>query len=337
MIVLPKVSVDGVAKVGLMQSRELEARVVALIREHRSFPTLAENVDVAYLTRSEILSRLRYDRYISSFDIADGKFIIAHNVTGAVAAHRLHQRFHIPYSIYMHDARYSAIPGTLPRFDDAEIRQALNGARAVFTNSNKTANELDELYSVRGNPLYPGCDSSAEINAKKQNYLLYVHSIAYDARKDFDMLLKLVKQNNHVKLIIAGARRYGWQLIYLKFKMAFGNRVRFFFNPSEHDLSILYQRSKLLIHPAIENFGLSPLEAAGQGTPSIVAEGSGVLEILRDGREITSYNGTFDDLQSVFLTHTETRLRELGSSAWKRAREFDWHLHGRLLKEQIEK
>jgi glycosyltransferase involved in cell wall biosynthesis len=335
MVILPKVSVDGVAKVGLMESRAIRAKikVAALVNEHRTFPTLAENLNIVYLTKSELLSRLIYTRYINRLNVQDVAYILAHNIPSAIAAYRIHQRTDIPYVIYLHDAEYSTIPGTLPKFHREEIKESLNFSKAVLTNSVVTSRQFYKLYLKEATPLYPGCSPSSVINDKKEGFVLFVHSIFESII--FDILAQLLTENKQLKLIIAGSKRRTWQVVYIRYKLKFGNRVQFVFNPREEHLTQLYRRAKILIQPQIENFGLAPLEAAAEGTAAIVARGSGVLEVLREGKEVLSFGHGIDELNSILTSVTDRELRHIGTSAWKRALDFNWNNHSQSLEKVI--
>jgi glycosyltransferase involved in cell wall biosynthesis len=335
MIILPKVSVDGVAKVGLAESRTLHAKikVAALVNEHKTFPSLAENLNIVYLTKSELLSRLMYTQYINRLNIQDVEYILAHNIPSAITAYRIHQRTHIPYVIYLHDATYSAIPGTLPKFHREEIMEALNFSKAVLTNSVVTAKEFYKIYLKESTPLYPGCSPSSVINDEKEDFILFVHSV-FD-NFIFNILAQLLTENKQLKLTIAGSKRHTWQVVYFKYKLKFGNRVQFVFNPREEELKNLYRRAKILIHPQIENFGLAPLEAAAEGTAAIVAKGSGVLEVLKEETQVLTFSHGTDELNSILTSVTDRELRHIGTSAWKRAMEFNWNNHAKSLEKVI--
>jgi glycosyltransferase involved in cell wall biosynthesis len=336
-IILPKISADGVAKVGLIESNILDTNVdiLSLIKESRLFPTLTKNSNVNYLTKSEILSRLMYTRYLNSINLRSA-MIIAHNIPAVTIAYRLFVRDHIPYLAYIHDAEYSGIPGTLPKFGKDEIRKSLENAKTILTNSKHTAAEIETLFHVKGIPLYPGCFPSQSIVRDKCDFCLFVHSIALG--NNFEVLYKLLQINKDIKVVIAGGKRYTWQAVYLRFKMKFRKRVNFVFDPTEEVLYQLYRRSKMLLHTYVENFGLSPLEAAANGTPSIVAKGSGVLEILGDSKGILTFDSNNISQLDETVTHyygDSGKLLCLAEKAWHNAQKFNWGVHGQSLQKIV--
>ncbi len=62
-------------------------------------------------------------------------------------------------------------------------------------------------------------------------------------------------------------------------------RVRFVTHATPDELATLYSQSAVLVHCAIaEPFGMTPVEAAGFGVPSIVARSGGTGEFVQEGR-----------------------------------------------------
>lgn len=62
-----------------------------------------------------------------------------------------------------------------------------------------------------------------------------------------------------------------------------GARVDFVLNPSTAMLAHLYRRSIALVFPAIEDFGIMPVEAMATGTPVIASAVGGTAETVVDG------------------------------------------------------
>lgn len=339
-IILPKVSYEGVAKVGLFQANILkthwhhDVEVISLIKEKQKFKELLDNLTVRYAFSIEVLSRILYDISVRFMKL-ESDLIIGHNIPGAVVSWRISEKNGSPYVAYIHDAEFKRIPGSLPSFGDDKIRKALSKAKRIFTNSMKTLEELKRDYKVDGVPLYPGCVPAELVNEKRSDFFLFVHFIS--PRGSFDFLAKLLKKEDF-NLVIAGGRRWGWRKVLHSYEK-FGDRVRFVFEPTERELFQLYQQAKGLIFPEMENFGLSPLEAAACGCPSMVAEGSGVLEILENGKEIMAFDegNTAEFCEAIqLLKRDEQYARKLGKNAWKKAREYSWDMHVSKLAHDIE-
>jgi glycosyltransferase involved in cell wall biosynthesis len=339
-VILPKISYEGVAKVGLVQANLLQTHycarveILSLVKEQKRFEELVKNLIVRYAVPVAILSRTSY-YFFSRFVKIESDMILAHNIPSTVVASRMFKNKGIPYVAYIHDAAFDKIPGSLPSFAYGRIRESLKQSAIVFTNSQKTLRELGRRYDVEGSPLYPGCFTIKQPNGVKSDFFLFVHFIS--PRSSFKFLTKLLERESF-DLIIAGGRRWRWREVLNSFKK-FGERVRFVFEPTERDLSALYQQAKGLIFPEVENFGLSPLEAAACACPSVVADGSGVVEVLEKGREILTckegdINGFKEALQ--VLREDEKYSRQLGREAWKAAQKCSWQAHASVLAKSLE-
>lgn len=338
-IILPNVSINGVAKIGLKESSILDANVdvISLVKERSEYPTLTNNLSIKHVSKFELVSRLMYPHCIYSLDFKGTDIIVAHNNPSLVIAHRIYKKSGIPYIAYIHDGEQSSIHGTLPKFDKKEIKEALSTAAVVLSNSRRTTIELETLYDVKdATVLYPGCTPSHSVNQNRSDFYLVVHMVSLSI--NFRILYNLLKRNKDINIVIAGGKKYSWQAVYIIFKLKFGNRVKFVFNPTEQAISELYMRSKMLLHTAIENFGMSPLEAAGFGTPSAVVKGSGVLEVLEDNKEILSYDANnIEELDTIIRDYSyDSRKRiNLGQKAWRRAQNYSWDFHVQSLQKKI--
>jgi glycosyltransferase involved in cell wall biosynthesis len=73
-----------------------------------------------------------------------------------------------------------------------------------------------------------------------------------------------------------------------KLKSHAGENIEFLGLVDDSTLAKYYARAKALIFPQTEDFGLTPLEAAASGTPTLAYSRGGVLETVLDG-----YTGLF--------------------------------------------
>jgi len=81
--------------------------------------------------------------------------------------------------------------------------------------------------------------------------------------------------------------------------------VRFVGSVAEEQLRWLYRQAPGLLGLAYEDYGLTPLEAAAHGTPSVVLRWGGYLDTVRDGE-----TGVYlDALQPAALVEALERLR----------------------------
>ncbi|MCJ7424438.1 glycosyltransferase family 4 protein [Candidatus Bathyarchaeota archaeon] len=329
--ILPKISYEGVAKVGLMEASLLrtqfgyDVEIVSLIRENQCFRELLDNLKVRYASKFEVVSRVLY-MFLARFMELESNTIVSHNIPATVLANRLAKKNKGSYIAYIHDAGFKRIPGSLPLFRHDKIKKALDNSASIFTNSLKTLKELRKQYAIDGLPLYPGCVRTEQVNDDKDDFFLFVHFIS--PRNAFRFLADLLRKESF-NLVIAGGRRRGWEKVFESYR-GFGNKVKFIFEPTETELARLYQRARGLIFPEMENFGLSPLEAAANGCPSVVARGSGVLEILEEGNEILALNegDTRGFTEAIQILSEDAKYAcQLGKRAWTKAGKHSWDAH----------
>lgn len=323
--VIPKVSYDGVARVGLTQAKlfgkNYDIKIISLIKEKNEFRELINGLKIRYLIRSEIISRLLYSKI--SLDIDDANVIISHNIPSSVLTFRNYKKYKIPYISYIHDTEYNYIPGTFGNFKNREIVESLKNASIVLSNSKKTTELLIKKYGIKATILYPGCYPIKKISSKRENFALLVHSIS--KTNTFGYIEQFLKAKKNIKIYIVGGKRFGWKYVYNKFTTMFRERVKFIFDARDKDIQELYKKASILIHPSIENFGLSPLEAAANGCPSIIARGSGIMEILKENKEIIVYEeGNIVEMCKIInkINKNTNFTKEIGNNAWKKHNYF---------------
>ena len=86
-------------------------------------------------------------------------------------------------------------------------------------------------------------------------------------------------------------------------------------NVNDRELRWLYGHSRALIAPAFEDYGLTPLEAASFGTPTIALKKGGYLETVSEGTsgyffedlDVRSISGAIDKLSENPLDSDEIR------------------------------
>ena len=64
----------------------------------------------------------------------------------------------------------------------------------------------------------------------------------------------------------------------------YGSRADFHGRVSDADLASLYRRTRALIVPNVEEFGIAAVEAQAAGRPVLAANGGGVLETVIPGK-----------------------------------------------------
>jgi glycosyltransferase involved in cell wall biosynthesis len=166
------------------------------------------------------------------------------------------------------------------------LEQAMKRAKKIITVSETTKKDILKHYPPLQNKIkviYPGLNefsiSPNQLFLKKEinkPYLLYVGS-AYPHKnlkfliQGFLEFIKEEEQTN-LQLVLVGKKDYFYQKLEKELS-PLPQDVIFYGQVSDSELKILYQNALLFVSASLkEGFGLPPLEAALQGTPSLLSD-----------------------------------------------------------------
>jgi len=259
-----------------------------------------------YLSRNEAFGRAVYPLLLNLMSITVDDTIpdaiFAHNIPGGQVYLSIKKRYtkRIPLILYLHDPLVypisgsfyaicaSRIPSITLRLEESLIQEA----SIVLTNSKKTLVKLLRIHKNKNNVglqdkiriLYPTLNTPIaenEIKKDRKNYLLTVGRIDHEA---FLNLYRIMK-NIDLPLIIAGSyhpyNADALRIIRLYNDLrSKGKNIKFIFFPSDDVLLELYKNACLFVYSGHENFNMSAIEAMSAGCPILVANTSGVCEIL---------------------------------------------------------
>lgn len=259
-----------------------------LRRRHQLFP-----VPRAYAFRSLDLSE--YDVVISSAS-AEAKSIRVR--PGAVHICYCHTPTRYYWSHY---DEYARSPGfgllnplvrlLLPRFVDWMRKLDLQAAKGVsyfIANSHEVQARIKQYYRRDATVIFPPVNTElfkpAQPVKKEEYYLLVGRQIAY---KRFDLAIEACNQLKR-RLIIIGNGSEHQKLV----KLA-GPTIEFLTNVSDIEKVTYLQRARAFIFPALEDFGIAPVEAMAAGTPVIAYNRGGSLDSVKPG-----VSGMFFDRQT---------------------------------------
>ena len=170
-----------------------------------------------------------------------------------------------------------ALAPALRRWD----RRAARSADRYLANSERTRQLIGETYGIDAEVVHPphGVDvdgAQTPVNGIEPGYFLCVS--------------RLLPYKNVDAVIAAFGRRPGQRLVIVgrgpdadRLHAAAGPTVTFVDFASDDELRWLYAHARALVGASYEDFGLTPIEAAAFGTPSIVLRFGGYLETVVDG------------------------------------------------------
>lgn len=258
----------------------------------------------------------------------------------------------VPKYSYVHTpARYIWTPsldrrgaGLLPRAVSPAFRaldrKVARGQVNVAANSEFVRERIRDCWGVDSDVIYPPVDVariqwvrewSGELNDDDASVFatlperFVLGASRFVPYKRLDVVLQLAAAAGEA-VVIAGSGPDEGRLR----QLAADLRVNAIFvvNPSDSLLFALYQKAAAFIFPAIEDFGIMPVEAMATGTPVLVNRIGGAAESVLDGR--TGAHIDLDDLKSA-VTSLQDALKISSAACEARASEFSTAVfHSRL-------
>lgn len=203
----------------------------------------------------------------------------------------------------------------------------------MITVSESSATELVELgiprerISVIYNGLQPDT-YLGEANRASVPTLLYVGRLRKYKRVELllTMLARLMEHDPRIRLEIAGEGPYRPRLEELATQLGVVSNVTFLGFVPEDEKVTAYSRAWILVTASdVEGWGLSVMEGAACGTPSVAFRVSGLAESIIHGQ--TGYlasDATEFISYCLELIEDSTLRRKMGANARKWASKFDW-------------
>ena len=224
------------------------------------------------------------------------------------------------------------------------IISTLNKVPLIVANSNYTATLVKQLIGNKNNisVVYPGannlCSLKPDISLKIEGKPVLLTLARLEKRKGHALILEAIKKLKenfpNIKYLIAGEGNLKFELKKIVDKYNINLNVQFISNVNEHQKKQLFNHTSLMIMPtldesykrSIEGFGISYIEAAFFGIPSIVSNVGGTPEAVlheKTGIVIDDQNQLFRVIND--LLSNKDKLKQLGDRAKKRAeKSFKW-------------
>lgn len=175
----------------------------------------------------------------------------------------------------------------------SDLRRARNVSRFV-ANSKNVARRIATYYRREADVVYPPVDLTfwtPEPSVEREDFFLCAGRLV--AYKRLDAAIA-ASQAAGTRMVIAGS---GPELQRLQSLSHEG--VAFVVDPSDTELRELYRRTRALVVPGIEDFGMTLVEAQACGAPVIAFASGGALESVIPGRTGILY----DDPSSAALAN----------------------------------
>ncbi len=203
-----------------------------------------------------------------------------------------------------------AVTPILRRWD----RRAAASASAYYTNSSAVSDEISSVYGIQALVIPPpplfAIDGPCEKPAAVANdgFLLVVSRLL--PYKNLDRLFALFAERPDLELVVVGSG----PLLRTLQQTATPN-IELLGNVNDSELRWLYGKCRALIAPAFEDYGLTPLEAASFGKPTLALRKGGYLDTVSEGTsgyffedlDVSSVSGAIDKLSENPLNSDQIR------------------------------
>ncbi len=205
---------------------------------------------------------------------------------------------------------FRAITPIFRRWD----RRAAASASEYYTTSSAVSNQISSVYGIQPLIIPPpplwAADGSPEkprTVARDGFFLVVSRLLPY---KNLDRLFDVFAERPDLELVVVGTGPLKKTLQ----QMATPN-IDLLGNVNDRELSWLYRNSRALIAPAYEDYGLTPLEAASFGKPTLALKKGGYVETVSEGTsgyffedlDVRSISAAIDKLNEHPLDSDEIR------------------------------
>ena len=233
------------------------------------------------------------------------------------------------------------------------VLTALAKADHVIANSKFTKEFAMKLGVKNVAVINPGCNYPIPINDEAKEFAKKIYGNAspklitisrLDGRKSHHNVMMTVKnllpKYPSLKYVSIGDGEEGNNLLRLRKTLGLEKSVEFIFKSTEQEKVALLEQSNIFVMPSViykksvEGFGITYIEAASYGKPSIGGIYGGEGDAIKSGQ--TGYLCNGNDLNAIYDTLLKTLANdhylELGSNALEFSKKFSW---GKIIKEYI--
>ena len=183
-----------------------------------------------------------------------------------------------------------------------DARSALDADRYI-ANSTATRDAIRSAYGVDAEIVFPpttlGPGDEEPVPGLDAGFALCVARLL--PYKNVDLVISAIKKLPGTQLVVVGEGPYRRKLE----ELANGDQVRLLGRVSDAALRWLYANCALLVAASHEDYGLSPLEAAAFGRPTVALRAGGYLDTIRDGISGLFFDSPEPDMLSTAVAHAQ--------------------------------
>ena len=233
---------------------------------------------------------------------------------------------------------------------------ALNKANFIIANSDFTKNLATKLGYKNKNikVINPGCNYPIQVNEEGKKFAENIFTDAFpklitvsrlDGRKSHKNVLMTIKnllpKFPKLKYVSIGDGDEKSNLEKLSKELGLIDQVRFIYKSTEQEKIGLLEKSDIFVMPSViykksvEGFGITFIEAASYGKPSIAGKFGGEADAVLEGK--TGYLCDGNDLNNLYETLLKIldndNYKKLGANALEFSKNFSWN---KIVKKYIE-
>ena len=236
------------------------------------------------------------------------------------------------------------------------VLKALRKANYIVANSRFTK-ELAIKFGVKDEDIVvinPGCNYPIPVNKDAKEFAKKIYGEAspklitvsrLDGRKSHQNILMTIKnllpKFPNLKYVSVGDGNERSNLKNLKKELGLDKEVELIFESTEQEKVALFEQSDVFVMPSVvykrsvEGFGITYIEAASYGKPSIGGVYGGEGDAIKSGE--TGYLCNGNDLNELYDTLLKilenNKFKELGFNALEFSKKFGWN---KIVKKYIE-
>ena len=234
------------------------------------------------------------------------------------------------------------------------VLNALAKADHVIANSRFTKELAMKLGVKNVTVINPGCNYPILVNDEAKSFANEIYGQSnpklitvsrLDGRKSHQNILMTIKnllpKFPKLKYVSIGDGDERKNLEKLKRELKLDNNVKLIFSSTEQEKVALLEQSDVFVMPSVvykksvEGFGITYIEAASYGTPSIGGIYGGEGDAIKSGQ--TGYLCNGNDLNALYDTLSKILVndhyKELGTNAFNFSKNFSWNI---IVKKYIE-
>ena len=161
-------------------------------------------------------------------------------------------------------------------------RKAAARASEYFTTSTLVSEEIQQVYSIQPVVMPPppfctdnGDATKPQLSTEGPFFLIVSRLLPY---KNLDRIFEVFAKRRDLKLIVVGTGPSEKSL-----KHSSSENIEFLGSVNDQQLRWLYGHCRALLAAGFEDYGLTPLEAASFGKPTLALRGGGYLDTIVEG------------------------------------------------------